>query len=274
MATTQDWTQSISLHQTFLRFSTHNARTRPHRSKIQRKAYILKCPDELLITIFELAISNPRLLSKPYCDCESPYDYAGIKSLLFTCHHFSRIALPFLYRIIRFDYPHWTVPPTKAAKSLHRSLQENLSLLQHCRVLSIDTKTYVSGATPEDFSVANDFVSWFNGVRCLKIYGGYAPGCNGHILACIQTAVQHMHEIEHISMSGCCLDLRSIMQNVDVPTLRRLSIAGFSDASRRSVEVQPKVVLHIISQIECFMSLKMRKKSKGFQYLFFSSKRP
>jgi hypothetical protein len=262
MATTQPWAESISLYQTFLRFPTQNARTRPHRSKIQRKALILEFPNELLLTIFELATLSPRL-SRPYCDCETLYDYAAIKSLLFTCHHFSRVGLPLLYRIIRFDYPHQTVPPTKAAKSLHRSLQKNPSLLQHCRVLRIDLGTYASELTPEDFCIANDFVSWFKRVRCLEICGGFANNWDEPTWTCIQTAVQHMHEIEHISISGLCLDVGSIMQNFDIPTLRKLSISGYSDASQ---ELQSKVLPS--AQESSVLCPCNKKEEQGVQYLF------
>lgn len=240
MATTQPspGSRTISLHQTFLRFSIHNFSTRPHRSKMQRGAFILKLPDEILLPVLELATTNPRL-SEEHCHCETLLDYADLKSLLFTCRRFSRIVLPWLYHTIRFDYPHQMVRPTRAAKSLHRSLQENPSLLQHCRVLRIDTNGYLAGTIPADFSIANDFVSWFKRVRCLEVYGEFAKI---HIWPCIQTAVRHMPEIEHIAISGRWLDLESIMQNVDIPTLRKLTINGFSDKSERSTNLQSKVL--------------------------------
>jgi hypothetical protein len=78
-----------------------------------------------------------------------------------------------------------------------------------------------------------------------------AKNCKELIWTCIQTAARHMHEIEHISISGVCLDLGSLVQSLDMPTLRKLNLAGVSDANQGSTELQLKV-FPLTSLLHCY----------------------
>jgi F-box-like len=243
MASGQRWAKSGSLRQTYFGFSAQNTLTILDRHKVFRtEAFIFRLPDELLVTVFELATSNLGS-GECYYNCETPSNNAAIKTLALTCHRFNHVVLPLLYRTIRFNYPHRTVPPAKPVKSLHSNLQKNPSLWQYCRVLwiGIDNK---SGIEMEDFSIANDFVSWLTKVRCLKIQGGFEGKHNEHTWTFIRNGVRHMRELEHLSISrgGWGLYLRPIMEWIDIPSLRKLEVYGVSETEDGAVVLEPKVL--------------------------------
>jgi hypothetical protein len=112
-------------------------------------------------------------------------------------------------------------------------------------VLSIDIADIGGSleARVEDFSIANDFVSWLPRVRCLSIHGGFERR-NEHTWAFIRNAVQHMREIQHLSISreGWGLYLSPIVDTIDIPSLRILDIHGISRTTNGVVRLEPKVL--------------------------------
>jgi hypothetical protein len=241
------------LHQTYLGSSAQNRliiidnknTTRDGDKCIPRdEAFIFRLPDELLVKVLGLATSQVDT-RRPwwYCECEMRCDYAATKTLALVCHRFNRIVLPLLYRTIRFGHSHRIVPPAKAVKSLHRTLQKNPSLSQHCRALSISINDLAPHFEGEDFSIALDFVSWMKKVRCLKVHGGFDKPYNEHTWALIRKIVQDMREIEHlcISREGWGLYLGPIMEQVDIPRLKKLHVHGISEMKDKAVVLEPKV---------------------------------
>jgi hypothetical protein len=216
------------------------------------EAFIFRLPDELLAIILELATkNNTRYTSWRwwYCVYHTPSNYADIKALALVCCRFNRIALPLLYRVIRFRFPRHIVPSTKAVKTLHSTLQKYPSLSQYCRRLSIRIVDSRSESRLEDFSIVNDIASWLTKVQCFEIHGGFDE-CNEQTWGFLRSAVQHMREIEHLSLSreAWGLYLKPIMEHIDIPSLKKLDIHGISEAKDgATVVLEPKVSLQFIS---------------------------
>jgi hypothetical protein len=228
--------RSRSLRQTFLSFPTVNALTKPPGSFLRRGVRFLELPDELTLRIFELAITESR---RSHCACDTVFDHDTLNALLLTCHRFCRIALPLHYRTIFFRYPKLLVLPQRAARLLRRDLQDPHALSPQCRVFHLLLDVYQSPAMPGGYLTAEESISRFKRVRCLQIY---AFDCEQQIWACIQSAVDHMPEIRHLSIRGRFLDIASVQQNLDIPWLQKLTIEGLSDSRQGSGELQQRVL--------------------------------
>lgn len=234
--------------------------------KPRGEAFIFRVPDELLVSILELASVSPDFWTW-CCDCHAMGKYATMKQLARVCHRFNQCILPLLYRSIRFDYPHGIVPPTTAVRRLYRSLQNNASLRQYCQTLSIHINDVRDTWVVEDFFIANDFVSWLTKVRCLQIHGGFDKPHNEHTWLLIRNVVQHMREVEHLNISrqSWGLLLGPIMEHVDLPLLRKLNIHGISEKKDGAVVLEPKVLASITSPL----TLRWKAKRKNtFDTLF------
>ena len=251
MASSGSWARSASLRQTQFGSSPRNKlvlldRHRPKRNP-KEEVFIFRLPDELLDTILKLAA-----LSLGFrgwcCDCKALGNYTVVKKLVLVCRRFHRVVLPLLYHTIRFDYPHQIVPPTTAVRRLYRGLQENPSLRQYCKAFSIHVSDIRSTSTVEDFFFANVFVSWLTKVRCLQIYGGFDKPHNEQTWLLIRNIVQQMREIEHLFIARECwgLHLGPIMEQIDLPSLRKLEIHGISERKDGPAILESKVLASII----------------------------
>ena len=256
------WARSEAVRQTYLGSSAQITLTIHDRDKVpRREAYISRLPDELLVRILELAT----LESGPggVCDCEKQRSYAAIRTLLGICHRLHRIVLPFLYHTIRFNYPQGTVPPTRAVRSLHRRLQKNPSLRQHCLVLWVNIDDIGSKAEVEEFFIANDLVTWLTKVRCLKIHGGFEGKRNAHTWALIRNVTQHMRELEHLSISrqGWGLYLSPIIEHLEIPSLRKLNVHGVSETKGGAVVLERKVLPSLYESSVHFLEKEKEKQA-------------
>jgi len=149
-------TSMTCLHQTYLGFtatksltiiglelSCNTSTTRQGRSttpKVHpssyvptREAFIFRLPDELLLSIVEFTICDPRSRSQAECDESAPRDNACVGVLSRVCHRLTRIAQPLLFRTIRFKHRVETVPPSIPVIKLHHTLTNNSELRQYCR---------------------------------------------------------------------------------------------------------------------------------------------
>ncbi len=269
MASSQHWPKTGTLRQTHIGFSARNTLTiRGPQIVPGTEAFIFRLPDELLVTIFELATLNSDS-GGWYCESETLFYYEGIKSLALTCHRFNLVVLPLLYRTIRFDDPYQqVVPPTKAAKSLNSGLQKDLSLRRYCWLFSIDIHDDKAEGNLEKFSIANNLVSWLTKVRCFRIHGGFSRKNYEHTWAVIRNVAQHMRELEHLSIIGYGPYLRSILEQIDIPSLKRLDVGSVTEAEDGHVVIEPKV-LSILSFI-VFLSLREKDK-QAFDTCFLPS---
>jgi hypothetical protein len=95
----------------------------------------------------------------------------------------------------------------------------------------------------EDFSIANDIVSWLTTVRCLNVHGGFEGKRNELTWALMGNAVQRLPELEHlcISREGWGLYLGPILEHLDIPSLRALSVSGISETPNGAMVLEPKV---------------------------------
>jgi hypothetical protein len=209
------------------------------------EAFIFTLPDEILLTIVEVATSRDNTDSSFWrCDCVNRVDYKAAERLARTCHRLNRLATPILYRTIDLGSVN-ILRPNKAVKSLHRTLHQNPSLSQYCRAISIHASDITDA---RDFSIVFDFVSWLTQVRCFEIHGGFDPRyTKTHTTQTwdlIRKMVQCMREIEHLAISreAWGLVLGPILKHVDLPRLKNLRIHGISH-QEENVVLEPKVLL-------------------------------
>jgi hypothetical protein len=106
---------------------------RPPSHVPTREPFVFRLPDELLLSIVELAIYDPGSRSQAECEECTTRDNDCVRVLSRVCHRLKRIAQPLLFRTLRFGYPIKIVPPSKPAIRLHRTLTENAELRQYCR---------------------------------------------------------------------------------------------------------------------------------------------
>jgi hypothetical protein len=224
-----------------------------------RKGFLAVLPDELLHKIIKLATSSPSaapfISNSPLgnkCPCREMETPNGMKqSLALVCQRFNRIVTPFLYEDpFGTEWPHRSpelVPPAIKVMRLHRTLQCNLTLRQHCRILRLDFSDMSVDPNPsaDNFIIVNDIVSWLSEVRCITIHGGF-KAYNKEIWSLITNISSSMGSIKHISLSrsACSLLLPDVARNVDMPSLESLLLWGLSASGRGGSIMHPDVCLY------------------------------
>lgn len=263
MSCSQPWPRSSLLHQTFIGYSSQNKLIiQDTQARPRQDAFLLRLPDEILVTICDLATLDPDPC-EPVCEAEMPPLYEVIKALALVCHRFHQIALPLLYRTIRFDKPHLVVPPTNAVKSLNRSLQQNSSLRRHCRVLVITINDCEPWTIKQDFSIAKNLISWLNEVRCLKLVGGFGCRRMNNTRAFCRIVCQYLSRVEHlfVSRNGWDIYFAPIVEQLNVPSLRLLQVSG--KHYPRNIEWIEMLKLKVCnpSPLICLLSRKTRTRT-------------
>jgi len=164
-----------------------------------------------------------------------------MKLLALVCHHFKRLVYPIIYRVLNFDQSRETNPPTEAARNLHRSLFENPSLRGFCRTLTLRNNQYfLSSNLQEGFKITNDFVRWMTNVKCFAIYDRHGEK-DEQLWKTIPNVAQYMNSIEHLLIFRDYWDvyLLPILRNINIPSLRALTIHELGETKNESVWLQP-----------------------------------
>ena len=142
----------------------------PRSSFATGPTLIFKLPQELLVSIIELAVFEVNR-SHGCFDCNFRPNAKCAKALSCVCWRISRIAQPMLFHTISFDGTPSTVPPKKSTIRVHLALRQNPSLRRYCRRFSLRVADYQQG--PRDWSIAKDLAKWLTRVRCFECYGGF-----------------------------------------------------------------------------------------------------
>lgn len=189
------------------------------KSDLER-GYNLRLPPEILNIIFELALRDGER-----------YRRYTTKSLTLTCHCFLNLAIPFLYKTIKLEVP----GECRRYISLNAALRKTLSLGQYCKALWIEIGT--SYATPIVYSAVDYIIQSLRRVKSLHIShsnynAGYADYERSYqvryMWKLINTVAQHMPKLEelHLGIGHYRIELRDLVECVDIPSLKHLSLDG------------------------------------------------
>lgn len=138
-----------------------------------------------------------------------------------------------LYQNIRFACSF--VPPCLSTKHFYRTLEHDPSLGRHCKELTIYIPEPSSDAyTVEDYDLPNKVLRKLPNVTSLTIQAAFGKG-NGPLLwKMIKNAVEHMPNIQHISLpresqtqeslSTGLLPLPGIIEHLNLPRLTSLEL--------------------------------------------------
>ena len=158
---------------------------------------ILHLPNELLLRIFQFATIPPTPFS-PYRRDVLKWERWVLVSLCATCRLFNSLVTQILYESLTVNTDtsrigaYLSLP---GSRLLHRTLQENSSLRQHCRDL-----TLVTGPTsdPSDTPLLEDFLRWLPGVESLKLLLTHSDTVMHESI--LHTAVQSIPKLEGLSL--------------------------------------------------------------------------
>ena len=228
-----------SLNKTLTIIDGEPSPPRPQLPKLG-PAFILRLPDELLVSITEFAVFEEyRLHGCPYCRVRA--NTKAVKALSLVCQRFGKIAQPMLFHTITFEGTPSTVPPKSRVIRLHHTLQKNPTLRGHCRCLSISVNDFAS-TTTSSFAVANDLARWLTRVRCLENYGGFDKP-NALTWALIRNLVQNMRDVQHwrLCREGWGLHLQQVLDEATFPKLVNLELHGISRCDTRVFQLEAEV---------------------------------
>ncbi|KAE8326020.1 hypothetical protein BDV39DRAFT_206406 [Aspergillus sergii] len=202
------------VRQTYLASSGRKCLTIFDRDKPDpQKAFILRLPLEILAHIINLIASDAN---------HSPDNHRTWKQLSVVCRRLTPIVLPLLYRHLKIE----TGPPNRSLRQLHRTLQSNPALGDHCRKLRIHI-SYFKPAADSDFFVVKDLIPCLTKVQILTIPGGF-DSSHKSAWSLLQYAFQHIHAVRslniHREMGGRFL--RDFIEHMDIPSLEKLSLSG------------------------------------------------
>lgn len=199
----------------------------------QRPSLILALPDEILTNILGFASvgPNPSIFKRRE---EIIYLNGAIRHLVLTCRRFYRLATPFNYHTVRFDYPHSVVPSDRPVKALHRTLQENPTLGQHSHEFLFHLSD-IGDYTADDFKYIREIALSLPNVRVLYIHGGFTHGVDGCLTwDIVRDCVRTMHSLRSVSLNREGFDgitVPRIMEVLQSPSLRSISISGVAKVS-------------------------------------------
>lgn len=215
-----------------------------HYNPPNAQAPILNLPPEVLFRICKLA-TNADGDSTQICYTVRGCRYSGVIALLCTCRLMRSLCLPLLYQDIHFHYPAHMIPPTQPVKWLHRSLQYDRDLAGHCRTLVVKGKDNTSKLRADDSAIVTDLMCWLTSVRHLHFYGGFQGSQSHDLWGLIRAAGEHMKRVESLSLSRQYwgLKLQQILDNVEIPSLKSLTLHGISESPESPVTLDAKVCL-------------------------------
>jgi hypothetical protein len=191
------------------------------------EAFILRIPNELISKILSLVTVRP-----PY---EWPRNYYGrILPLVTVCRRFNRIASPLLYHTAIFENSCGIVPPCLPARKFHRTVHENPMLRPYVKTLKLYIRDLHHILSLDEYDIANDFMVWFPNVTSFKFQAGFANGKRKYTWPMIAKGVKHMPSIREISLHREDFDgllICDVIENLNIPSLRKLEIGGMSGYS-------------------------------------------
>ncbi|KAF2188456.1 hypothetical protein K469DRAFT_660153 [Zopfia rhizophila CBS 207.26] len=212
------------------------------RLQVIGPTFIFRLPDELLVSIIELAVFEE--YSWHGCSaCRVHPNAKSAKALSRVCRRISSIAQPMLFHTIKFEGTPSTVPPKKPVIRLYHALRKNPSLRQHCKCLSIGVSDIPPATKTEDYAVASDLAQWLTGVRCLENYGGF-EGPNVHTWSLIRNLARNMRDVQHwrLCREGWGLYLHQVVKEVTFPKLAKLELHGISEWKTHSLQLDAKTL--------------------------------
>ncbi|KAI9923882.1 hypothetical protein ASPWEDRAFT_181920 [Aspergillus wentii DTO 134E9] len=184
------------------------------------EAYIFRLPEEILAFIIELAA---REIPDRHRERDR-YSSFFIISLTVTCHAFNRIAVPLLYHTINIQVS----SASGVTKCLHSTLKQKQTFARYCQELTIHV-----GDDEDDEKesvITCDIVGWSSCVKTLKMNTSPFRGTRPQRSRFLQIASRSMREITQLKIQAGKEDIqpREIMESVDMPSLRELSIDGLT----------------------------------------------
>jgi hypothetical protein len=195
---------------------------------------VLAFPNEILTRILELASLGPD--PSPFSrGNEIIYLPGAIKPLLRTCRRFYSLAVTFNYRAIKIAYPTSAVPSDQLVKALHRTLQENPALGQHCREFWFHlTDIVVRGnITVDDYKFLREIALSLPNVEHLDIHGGFSGARGTLTWDLLRDCVRTMPSLRQVSLAREGFDGLTVPQIMEVfqsPSLRSISAGGVAKA--------------------------------------------
>jgi F-box-like len=188
------------------------------------EAFILGMPDELLSKILTLVTVRP--------SHEWPRNYYGrILPLLLVCSRFNRIASPILYHTAIFENCCGIVPPCLPARKFHRTMHKNPMLRPYVKAVQLYITDLHHIQSIDEYDIANDFMMWFPNVTSFELQAGFANGKRKYTWPMIAKGMKHMPSVREISLYREDFDgllICDIIENLNIPSLRKLSIDGIS----------------------------------------------
>ncbi|KAL4737419.1 hypothetical protein BDV11DRAFT_155059 [Aspergillus similis] len=139
------------------------------------RAYILQLPDELLEGI--LLYACPPFDGATYSQTvkeRREEQYSMLASWCLICRRLYPLVMPLLYRDLVVDCSPPQVQRESVSKLLHRSCRQNPALWALCQRLTLHyfdhAAHYREGLGNPLYYIANDFTTWFRGVRSLTLF--------------------------------------------------------------------------------------------------------
>ncbi|PYH89374.1 hypothetical protein BO71DRAFT_389742 [Aspergillus ellipticus CBS 707.79] len=191
---------------------------------------ICRLPEELLEMIIVFVVVGP-------CSQRWLPGYCSAATIIaLVCKQLRRIVVPILYHTISVDQ---IESGEDRARKVHRTLQENPSLREHCKELRIGI--YHKPPTKEHLAILTDFVSWLTSVTVLAIED---PVCDEErdSWKLIQNATVQLPELDTFFLIPTWNEsyLDHIIQSIDSSSLRRLIVNQIDDDTGNSTVLTPE----------------------------------
>jgi hypothetical protein len=148
-----------------------------------------------------------------------------------VCRRFNRIATPLLYHTAVFENSCGIVPPCLPARKFHRTVHENPMLRPYVKAVKLYIEDLHDIRSLDEYDIANDFMIWFPNVTSFELQAGFANGKRKYTWPMIAEGVKHMPLIREISLHREDFDgllICEVIQNLNIPSLRKLDISGMS----------------------------------------------
>jgi hypothetical protein len=189
--------------------------------------FIFRIPDELISEILALVAVRPSYQRRRN-------HYGHILPLVTVCKRFNCIATPLLYHRAVFENSCGIVPPCLPARKFHRTIQENPRLRPYVKAVNLYIRDLHQIQSLGEYDIANDFMTWFPNVTSFELQAGFANGKRKYTWPMIAKGMEHMPLIREISLHREDFDgllICDVVENLNIPSLRKLKIGGLSGYS-------------------------------------------
>lgn len=197
---------------------------------------LLSFPGELLCNILELAVIPPPEIGfdgKPCWAHRTEYDGVLMRNVALTCRRFSQIMVPSIYRKKQALYNMRLIPPEPRLELLLRTFRENPTLGLYCRELYLNVPDHKLENEPDDdCRIAEELPTFMPNVRHMFVRGGFNNFRAKQTRKFLRACVQHMHQLEHLSLAQLGKDSFSVAELLQVfqgqaSALKELLVIGF-----------------------------------------------